>query len=107
VEGQNIEIEYRWAEGREERLPELAALPVEIIVSSLVVPALVARDASSATPIVFGAMNDPVGTGLADSLARPGGNITGLSQASGLLDAKRVELLKDAVPPNPVIVSIQ
>jgi putative tryptophan/tyrosine transport system substrate-binding protein len=101
VEGQNIEIAYRWAEGREERLPELAAdlvgLPVDVIFAVGAVGGLAAKDATGTIPIV-NSSNDPVAAGLVASLARPGGNLTGLTLATPLIGGKRVELLKEAVP---------
>jgi putative ABC transport system substrate-binding protein len=101
VEGKNIFIEYRYAEGKPERLPDLAAdlvrLKVDVIVTtgSAVLPA---KKASPTIPIVFAAAADPVGDGLVSSLARPGGNITGLSLMAPDLDGKRLELLKEAFP---------
>jgi len=101
VEGKNIVIEYRYAEGKLERLPELAVelvrLKVDVIVtvSSAV---LAAKKASATIPIVFALASDPVGSGLVSSLARPGGNITGLSIMAPDLDGKRLELLKEAFP---------
>ena len=101
VEGKNIVIEYRYAEGKLERLPELAVelvrLKVDVIVTSGS-GTLPAKKASTAIPIVFGAAPDPVGSGLVSSLARPGGNITGLSTMAPDLDGKRLELLKEAFP---------
>ena len=101
VEGKNIVIEYRYAEGKLERLPDLAAelvrLKVDVIVTTG--PAILAAKKASATiPIVFAAAGDPVGGGLVSSLARPGGNITGLSLMAPDLDGKRLELLKEAFP---------
>ena len=101
VEGKNIVIEYRYAEGKLERLPDLAAelvrLKVDVIVTAG--PAVLAAKKASATiPIVFATAADPVGTGLVSSLARPGGNITGLSIMAPDLDGKRLELLKEAFP---------
>jgi putative ABC transport system substrate-binding protein len=101
VEGKNITIEYRYAEGKLERLPDLAAelvrLKVDVIVA--IGPAiLAAKKASSAIPIVFAGAPDPVGAGIVSSLARPGGNITGLSVMAPDLDGKRLELLKEAFP---------
>ena len=101
VEGKNIVIEYRYAEGKLERLPDLAAelvrLKVDVIVTAG--PAILAAKKASATiPIVFAAAADPVGSGLVSSLARPGGNITGLSVMAPDLDGKRLELLKEAFP---------
>ena len=101
VEGKNIVIEYRYAEGKLDRLPDLAAelvgLKVDVIVT--VGPGtLAAKKASGTIPIVFASAADPVGTGLVSSLARPGGNITGLSLMTPDLDGKRLELLKEAFP---------
>ena len=101
VEGKNIFIEYRYAEGKLERLPDLAAELVRLKVDVIVVTAqavLAAKKASPTIPIVFGAAADPVGSGFVSSLARPGGNITGLSVMSPDLDGKRLELLKEAFP---------
>jgi putative tryptophan/tyrosine transport system substrate-binding protein len=101
VEGKNIVIEYRYAEGKGERLPDLVAelvrLKVDVIVTSGSAT-LPAKKASATIPIVFASASDPVGTGLVSSLARPGGNITGLSLMAPDLDGKRLELLKEAVP---------
>ena len=104
VEGKNIVIEYRYAEGKLERLPDLAAelvrLKVDVIVTAG--PAILAAKKASATiPIVFASAADPVGAGLVSSLARPGGNITGLSLMAPDLDGKRLELLKEAFPRLP------
>ncbi len=101
VEGKNIVIEYRYAEGKLERLPDLAAelvrLKVDVIVTAG--PAILpAKKATATIPIVFGSHSDPVGTGIVASLARPGGNITGLSLMVPDLDGKRLELLKEAFP---------
>jgi len=102
VEGQNISIEYRYAEGRSDRLPDLAAdlvrLKVDIIVASANTVALAAKKATRAIPIVMAAAGDPVASGLVESLARPGGNITGLSQMNTELVGKRLALLKEMVP---------
>jgi putative tryptophan/tyrosine transport system substrate-binding protein len=102
VEGKNIVIEYRYAEGKGERLPDLVAelvrLKVDIIVTTSPSATLAAKKASGTIPIVFAAANDPVGTGLVSSLAQPGGNITGLSLMVPDLDGKRLELLKEAFP---------
>jgi putative ABC transport system substrate-binding protein len=102
VEGKNISIEYRYAEGRRDRLPDLAAdlvrLKVEVIVTSSGPAALAAQKATRAIPIVMASGGDPVALGLGESLARPGGNITGLSQMSPELSGKRLELLKEMVP---------
>jgi putative ABC transport system substrate-binding protein len=103
VEGKNIVIEYRYAEGKVERIPDLAAelvrLKVDVIVTSGGERTILAAKKASATiPIVFAGAGDPVGTGLVSSLARPGGNITGLSTMTPDLDGKRLELLKEAFP---------
>jgi len=103
VEGQNLVIEYRWAEGRFDRLPDLAAelvrLKVDLIVAAPAAPALAAKNATGTIPVVFMGAADPVGVGLVASLARPGGNVTGLSYSVGSsIFAKDLELLKEAVP---------
>ena len=101
-EGSNISIEYRYADGVSERLPELVAgllrLKVDVIVAEVTPAALAARQATSAVPIVMAAAGDPVEAGLVGSLARPGGNVTGLSQNVKELAGKRQEMLKLAVP---------
>jgi putative ABC transport system substrate-binding protein len=101
IEGRNVVIEFRWAEGRPERFAEIAAefvrLKVDVILTvGGAVPA--ARQATSSIPIVFAIAVDPLGTGLVASLARPGGNVTGLSMQSTDLAAKRLELLREVVP---------
>src|SRR5262245_50794579 len=103
IEGQNIAIEYRYAEGKLDRLPELAAelvrLKVDIIVGAggdRVIRA--AKNATNTIPIVMMGGGDPVELGLVESLARPGGNVTGVTTLSRELGAKRLELLKEAVP---------
>jgi putative ABC transport system substrate-binding protein len=102
VEGKNISIEYRYAEGRSDRLPELAAdlvrLKVDVIVASVVTDALAAKKATRAIPIVMASVSDPIAVGLVESLAHPDGNITGLSQIASDLAGKRLELLKEMVP---------
>ena len=101
VEGKNIVIEYRWADGREERLAELAAQLVRLHPDVLVTHATGVRAAQQATstiPIVMGVSSDPVGMGLIKSLARPGGNTTGVTSQIGDLAAKRLQLLKEIVP---------
>jgi ABC-type uncharacterized transport system substrate-binding protein len=102
IEGKNIAIEYRFAEQKQERLPELAAdlvrFKVDLIVVSGGPEALAAKEATSTIPIVMANVGDPVGAGLVASLARPGGNVTGLSSLSTQLITKRLEVLKDAVP---------
>jgi putative ABC transport system substrate-binding protein len=102
TEGKNIAIEYRFAEQKNERLPELAAdlvrLKVDLIVVSGGPPAAAAKEATTNIPIVMANVGDPVGEGLVASLARPGGNITGVSALTPALNTKRLEILKDAVP---------
>jgi putative ABC transport system substrate-binding protein len=102
IEGRTIAIEYRWAEGRSDRLADIAAelvrLKVDVIVTHSAEPVLAAKQATSIIPIVFAVAADPVGTGLVASLARPGGNVTGLSLQATDLAGKRVELLREVVP---------
>jgi putative ABC transport system substrate-binding protein len=102
LEGKNIIIEWRSAHGKNDRLPALAAelvgLKVDIIVSSGPITTRSAREATSTIPIVVGFDNDPVGSGFVASLAKPGGNITGLSNFSPELSGKRLELLKEILP---------
>jgi putative ABC transport system substrate-binding protein len=102
IEGRTIAIEYRWAEGRSDRLADIAAefvrLKVDVIVTHSAEPVLAAKQATSVIPIVFGAAADPVGNGLVASLARPGGNVTGLSVQFTDLAGKRLELLREVVP---------
>jgi putative tryptophan/tyrosine transport system substrate-binding protein len=102
IEGNNISIESRYAEGRSTRLPDLAAdlvrLKVDIIVTSFTSATLAAQEATKAIPIIMVAAADPVATGLVESVARPGGNVTGLSQMISELGGKRLELLTEMVP---------
>ena len=102
IEGRTVAIEYRWAEGRDERYTEIAAefvrLKVDVIVTGGAAPALAAKQATSVIPIVFTVVEDPVGTGVVASLARPGGNVTGLSNQSAELAGKRLEFLREVVP---------
>jgi putative ABC transport system substrate-binding protein len=102
VEGKNIVIEYRYAEGKVDRLPALAAelvrLKVDVIITSGPPVTRAAKEVTSTIPIVMANEADPVGSGVIASLARPGGNITGLSQLSPELTGKRLELLKEVVP---------
>ncbi len=102
VEGQSITIDLRLAEGRNDRLPglaeELVRLKVDVIVTHGVVATLAARRATSAIPIVFGSADDAVAAGLVTSLARPGGNVTGLTVISPELSGKRLELLREVIP---------
>ena len=104
IEGQNIAIEYRYAEGKLDRYPELAAELVRLKVDIIVVAGgdrliRAAKNATKTIPIVMvGSGSDPVEAGLVESLARPGGNVTGLTNLSRELGGKRLELLKEAVP---------
>jgi len=102
VEGQNILIEYRWAEGSADRLPVLAAelvrLKVDLIVASSTPGALAAKSATREIPIVFQMVSDPVASGLVASLAHPGGNVTGWSNILPKMSGKLLQLLKEAVP---------
>jgi putative tryptophan/tyrosine transport system substrate-binding protein len=101
TESRNLAIEYRWAEGRSERFAEIAAefvrLKVDVIVTAGP-PVFAAKQATSVIPIVFATVADPLGSGLVASLARPGGNVTGLSLTSPELAGKRFELLREAIP---------
>ena len=102
VEGRNVVVEYRFAEGKLERYPalaaELVALKVDVIVAPITLAALAAKRATKTIPIVFAAVGDPITDGLVTSLARPGGNVTGLSVLSPELVGKWLEQLKQAVP---------
>jgi putative tryptophan/tyrosine transport system substrate-binding protein len=102
IEGRTVAIEYRWAEGRPERFDEIAAefvrRKVDVIVTAATPAVLAAKEATSVIPIVFAAAGDPVGTGLVASLARPGGNVTGLSIQQTDLVGKRLELLREVIP---------
>lgn len=102
AEGQNVQIEYRWAEGKYERLPslisDLIAAKVDVIVTAGTPATLAVKKATATIPIVMIAVGDPVGTGIVASLSRPGGNITGLTSIAHELDAKRLELLKEVMP---------
>jgi putative ABC transport system substrate-binding protein len=101
VEGQNIHVDYRWADGYSERLPmlaaELAHVPVDVFVVQGVAGTRAAKMMTSTIPIVMGTSTDPVGSGLVESLARPGGNVTGLAAFLDGVPAKRLDLLKDTL----------
>src|SRR4030095_10367804 len=102
IEGKNILIEYRYAEGKLDRLPDLAkelvSIKVDVIVTTNTQSVLAAQKATRTIPIVFAGVQDPVANGIIDSLARPGGNATGLSILGPDLSGKRLELLKEVVP---------
>jgi putative ABC transport system substrate-binding protein len=110
VEGRNVRFEYRWAEGRFDHLPELAAdlvrLQVDVIVAFVTQAAEVAKKQTSTIPIVMVGVSDPVGAGLAASLARPGGNVTGTSSLAAALVGKQLELLKLVAPNNTGVATI-
>jgi putative tryptophan/tyrosine transport system substrate-binding protein len=108
VEGQNVAIEFRWAEGRYDHLPALAADLVARRVTLIVTgggdpPPLAARSATSTIPVVFTTSSDPVQLGLVDSLNRPGGNLTGVHLFTSLLGTKRLELMRQLLPANALI----
>ena len=102
IDGRNLAIEVRWAEGRTERFAEIAAelvrLKVDVILTHNTPPVLAAKQATSVIPIVFASAGDPVGTGIVASLARPGGNVTGLSSQTSDTAGKRLQLLREIVP---------
>ena len=102
IEGRTVAFEYRWAEGRNERYAENAAelvrLKVEVIVTSTTPPTLAAKQSTAVIPIVFAAVNDPVGTGLVASLPRPGGNVTGLANQMSDTSGKKLEFLREVLP---------
>jgi len=110
IEGQNLLVEWRFAEGRNDRLSEFAAelvrLKVEVVVTLASAAALAAKKATAAIPIVFTQVTDPVGLGVVSSLARPGGNLTGFSVLGVELTGKRLELLKEAVPSLKSVVAL-
>jgi putative ABC transport system substrate-binding protein len=101
-DGRNIVVEYRWAEGKYDRFPalvaELLAAKVDLIVTAGTPASLAVKKATTTVPLVMVAVGDPVGTGLVPSLARPGGNLTGLSSIAPDLEGKRLELLREVVP---------
>jgi len=102
VEGRNVLIEYRWAEGKYERFPalieDLIAQKVDVIVTAGTPATLAVKKVTTTVPLVMIAVGDPVGTGIVPSLSRPGGNITGLTSIAQELDAKRLELLREVIP---------
>jgi putative ABC transport system substrate-binding protein len=102
IEGQNLRLVSRFAEGRDDRYPamaaELAALPVDLIVTMGTPGALAAKQATRTIPVVMGAIGDPVSVGVVSNLARPDGNITGFAAQNVDLEGKRLELLKDVLP---------
>jgi putative ABC transport system substrate-binding protein len=102
IDARNVAIEYRWAEGRAERFAEIAAefvrLKVAVIVTSGTPAVVASKQATSVIPIVFATAGDPVSTGLVASLARPGGNVTGMATLANELAGKRLELLREVVP---------
>jgi putative ABC transport system substrate-binding protein len=102
IEGHTVTIEYRWGEGRTERFPEIAAdlvrLRVDLILVTSTAAALACKQATTVIPIVFPLTGDPLGTGLVASLARPGGNVTGLTNQAADLAGKRLEILREVAP---------
>jgi putative tryptophan/tyrosine transport system substrate-binding protein len=102
IDGDTVAIEYRWAEGRTERFAEIASelvkLKVDVIVTGGTLATIAAKQATAEIPIVFGAVTDAVGSGLVASLARPGGNVTGLTMEQDDTASKRIELLRDLIP---------
>ena len=102
IDGKNLAVEYRYAEGKKERLTDLVSdliqKKVEVLITTVTQDTLVAQKATSDIPIVMVAVGDPVATGFVQSLARPGGNVSGLSQMTPDLSGKRLELLKEIVP---------
>src|SRR6185312_16421027 len=102
TEGKNIVVEYRWAEGKYDRLPDIAAelvrLNVDVMITQSDATTRAAKQLTSTIPIIFVSLGDAVATGLVASLSRPGGNITGISNLSPELSGKRLELLREAFP---------
>ena len=107
VEGQNIGIEYRHAEGNFDRLPgfaaELVGLKVDVLVGVTTNAVVAAKNATRSIPIVFIGVSDPITAGLVESLARPGGNLTGFTNIAPVLSGKRLELLKETVQSSPAL----
>jgi putative ABC transport system substrate-binding protein len=102
LEGRDVAIEYRWAEGRSDRFAEIAAefvrLKVDLILTHNTPTVIAAKQATSVIPIVFATAGDPIGSGLVATLARPGGNVTGVSSQASDAAGKRLELLREVVP---------
>src|SRR5262249_17001420 len=102
IDGRNVAIEYRWGEGRDERFAQIAAefvrLKVDVIVTVTTPATLAAKQATAVMPFALASVNDPVGTGLVASLARPGGNVTGLANQISDTAGKRLEFLREVVP---------
>ena len=102
IEGRNIQIEYRYIEGQQNKVPalisELLQLKPDVLVLQTLTSLRAVKQLTTTTPVVMLASNDPVETGIVDSLARPGGNITGIARLNRELSGKRLELLKDIVP---------
>ena len=102
IEGRTVAMEYRWADGHNDRLAEIAAelvrLKVDVIVTHSAAPVIAAKQATAVIPVVFATAADPLATGLVASLARPGGNVTGLSSQTSELAGKRLEVLRELIP---------
>jgi putative ABC transport system substrate-binding protein len=109
-EGQNLTIEYRGAEEQDARLPELAAelvrLPLDVIVAETLISAIALKRASETVPIIFVYGGDPVGQGIVDSLAQPGGNVTGLAGLAPETSGRRLELLQATIPADTLVALV-